>query len=59
MVLDRSCVSVFAVTMVVEPIQHDATHRSSIESQALLPIPRPDEMARYSGDPGSPMRAFS
>ena len=32
MVRERSCVSVFAVTIPVEPIQQDATHMSTIES---------------------------
>ena len=46
MVRERSCVSVFAVTIPVDPIQQDATHISTIESHADFPIPRPEEMAR-------------
>ena len=46
MVLERSCVSVLAVTMVVAPIQQDMTHISSMARNADLPIPRPELIAK-------------
>ena len=52
---DRSCVSVLAVTMVVEPIQHDCTQ---IEHRNHADPPDPTT-GNVQGDEGSPMRAFS
>ena len=44
-VIERSCASLLADTMVVAPMRVDSIHSTSQLTSADLPIPRPDAKA--------------